>query len=86
MSSVCEAEGSARVDLKRNSLSLPCCLVNRECSWKKTQSEEKNRNQSSDLLCRSMDWFLYDRDLPHERPPCCPQNGQIYLNLVDTRR
>ena len=25
------------------------------------------RNQSSELLCKSMDWFLYDRDLPHER-------------------
>ena len=24
-------------------------------------------NQSIDLLCRSMDMFLYDRDLRHER-------------------
>ena len=26
-----------------------------------------NRNQSTDLLCKSMDWFLYDRNLRHER-------------------
>ena len=26
-----------------------------------------NRNQSIDLLCKSMDWFLYDIDLRHER-------------------
>ena len=25
------------------------------------------RNQSINLLCKSMDWFLYDRDLRHER-------------------
>ena len=25
------------------------------------------RNQSIDLLCKSMDWFLYDRDFRHER-------------------
>ena len=25
------------------------------------------RNQSLDLLCISIDWFLYDRDLRHER-------------------
>ena len=25
------------------------------------------RNQSIDLLCKSMDWFLYDRSLRHER-------------------
>ena len=25
------------------------------------------KNQSIDLLCKSMDWFLYDRDLRHER-------------------
>ena len=25
------------------------------------------KNQSIDLLCISMDWFLYDRDLHHER-------------------
>ena len=25
------------------------------------------RNQSTDLLFKSMDWFLYDNDLRHER-------------------
>ena len=25
------------------------------------------RNKFIDLLCKSMDWFLYDRDLRHER-------------------
>ena len=25
------------------------------------------RNQTFDLLCKSMDWFLYDRELVHER-------------------
>ena len=25
------------------------------------------RNQSTDLLFKSVDWFLYDRDLRHER-------------------
>ena len=25
------------------------------------------RNQLIDLLCESMDWFLYDRDLRHEK-------------------
>ena len=24
------------------------------------------RNQSIDLLCKSMDWFLYDSNLHHE--------------------
>ena len=25
------------------------------------------KNQSIDFQCKSMDWFLYDRDLRHER-------------------
>ena len=25
------------------------------------------RNRSIDLLCKSMDWFLYDKDRRHER-------------------
>ena len=32
-------------------------------SWRRSLS---HRNQSIDLLCKSMDWFLYDRDLRHE--------------------
>ena len=33
-------------------------------SWRRSPSY---RNQSIDLLFRSMDWFLYDKDLHHER-------------------
>ena len=33
-------------------------------SWRRPLS---NRNQSIDLLCKSMDWFLYDKGLRHER-------------------
>ena len=32
--------------------------------WRKSLSYRK---QSTDLLCKSMDWFLYERDLRHER-------------------
>ena len=33
-------------------------------SWRRSLSF---RNQSFDLLCKSVDWFLYNRDLRHER-------------------
>ena len=33
-------------------------------SWRRSLS---NRNQSTDLLCKSIDWFLYDIDIRHER-------------------
>ena len=33
-------------------------------SWRRSLSY---RNESIDLLCKSMDWFLYDRALRHER-------------------
>ena len=32
--------------------------------WRRSLSY---RNQSIDLKCKSMDWFLYDRDFRHER-------------------
>ena len=35
------------------------------------------RDQSFVLLCNSMDWFLYDRDLCHERV-------EVYKNLSET--
>ena len=41
--------------MKKNALTL---------SWRKQLSY---RNQSIDLLCKSMDWFLYDNGLRHER-------------------
>ena len=33
-------------------------------SWVRSLS---HKNQSIDLQCKSMDWFLYDRNLRHER-------------------
>ena len=33
-------------------------------SWRRSLS---CRNHSNDLLCKSVDWFLYDGDLRHER-------------------
>ena len=33
-------------------------------SWRRPLSY---RNQSIDLLCKSVDWFLYDNGLPHKR-------------------
>ena len=32
-----------------------------------TERSLSYRNQSSDLLCKSMNWFLHDRNLRHER-------------------
>ena len=32
-------------------------------SWRRSLSY---KNRSIDLLCKPMDWFLYDRDRPHE--------------------
>ena len=39
-------------------------LVHLTLSWRRSLSY---RNQSIDLLCKSIEWFLYDRDLRHER-------------------
>ena len=39
------------------------------------------RNQSIDLFSKSMDWFLYDRDLRHERVKVRPVILQYYINL-----
>ena len=33
-------------------------------SWRSSQPD---KNRSFDLLCKSMNWFLYDRDLRNER-------------------
>ena len=49
------------------------------------------RNQSNNLLCKSMDWFLYDRDLFHERvktlfthhtPKVCPLYRVVKQNSL----
>ena len=44
-------------------------------SWWKSLSY---RNQAIDLLCKSVDWLLYDRDLRHNRVKC--------LNLTFLRK
>ena len=33
----------------------------------KTKHKRQNANQFINLLCKSMDWFLYDNGLRHER-------------------
>ena len=43
------------------SLTSKCSLT---LSWRRPLSY---RNQSIDLLCKSVDWFLYDNGLHHER-------------------
>ena len=40
------------------------CKTSLTHSWRRPLSY---RNQSIDLFCKSMDWFLYDNDLRHER-------------------
>ena len=45
--------------VKRYLYYLPLAL-----SWRRSLSY---KNHSTDLLCKSMDWFLYDSDLQHER-------------------
>ena len=43
------------------------------------------RNQSIDLLCKSLDWFLYDRDLLHERANAFIANKEVeYSNFILT--
>ena len=45
------------------------------------------RNQSIYLLCKSIDWFLYDRNLRHERVNllCYIYPAIIYLLKVNNR-
>ena len=48
-------------------------------SWRKPLSY---RNQSIDLLCKSMDWFLYDNNLRHERVNYKRSHGiTVLINL-----
>ena len=48
----------------RNNLKFQAKLIQLTLSWRRPLSY---RNQSIDLQSKSMDWFLYDRDLRHER-------------------
>ena len=44
---------------------MPCWMSSKlTLSWQRPLSY---RNQSIDLFCKSKDWFLYDKDLRHER-------------------
>ena len=66
-----------RYETSKSVVSLQCiyiyffsgiqCLINRihlGFSWRRSLSYG---NQCLDLLCKSLDWFLYDRDHRHER-------------------
>ena len=53
-----------------NKNTRPMCCMLCWIGWKLTLSWRRflsYRNQSTDLLSKSMDWFLYDRNLRHER-------------------
>ena len=45
------------------------------------------RNQSIDLLCKSMDWFLYDNSFRHERANCMEgeADSQLILHVANAR-
>ena len=45
-------------------------------SWRRSLS---CTNQSNNLLCKSMEWFLYDRDLRHESVNSCILDTHISL-------
>ena len=47
-------------------------------SWQRSLSY---RNQSIDLLCKSIGWFLYDRDLRHEKVSKCFKKSTISFNI-----
>ena len=45
-------------------------------SWRRSLS---CTNQSNNLLCKSMEWFLYDKDLRHESVNSCILDTHISL-------
>ena len=45
---------------ERQTESIPLSNILLTLSWRKSFPY---RNQSIDLLCKSMEWFLYDRDI-----------------------
>ena len=56
---------------------IPSCTINDflfNLSWRRPLSY---RNQSVDLLCKSMDCFLYDNGLPHEMVNSFQQKNEI---------
>ena len=42
-----------------------------------------HRNQSIDLLFKAIDWFLYDRDLHHERANCDIWTGPVNIYVLN---
>ena len=53
-------------------------------SWRRPLSY---RNQSIDLQSKSMDWFLYDKDLRHERvKKSCSWNNAWHLSVTMCKR
>ena len=55
--------GCGSILLLRKRCALQFCRTFLTLSWRRSLSY---RNQSIDLLCKSMDWFLYDNDLRHK--------------------
>ena len=68
--------------------------VMKQCSWSSALRDEKvlhnsfmtevpvsYRNQSIALLCKSMDWFLEDRDLHHESVK--KENGKKWFLILN---
>ena len=60
-------------------------LLFKTLSWRRSLS---CRNQSLDLRSKSMDWFLYDRDIRHERvktpmPRCWSFWVSDYLHMLE---
>ena len=49
-------------------------------SWRRSLSY---RNRSIDLLCKSMDWFVYDRDFRYKRVKVSlpVQKKQLFLKM-----
>ena len=56
--------GCGSILLLRKRCALQFCPNFLTLSWRRSLSY---RNQSIDLLCKSMDWFLYDNGLRYER-------------------
>ena len=48
-------------------------------SWRRSLPQ---RNQSIGLLCKSMDWFLYDKDIRHERVKAGNEVEELLLTFL----
>ena len=61
--------------------SLSCLLSCLTLLWWRSLS---HRNKSINLLCKSMDWFLHDRDICHERINSSMSSTSSVLKTVNT--